>query len=651
MTVHMIEPKHIVIVWALALAQVLLSSGPGERVSSDPKTVVSKPNAKAWPIALDDLYFSRSVAHPAWSPDGRELAFVCDLTGRYNIWKMPVAGGWPVQMVQSQERQFAPVWSRDGRWIIYQSDYGGAEYFDLFVIPSDGGAPTNLTKTEGISETIDDFSPDGQTLAFSYKVRSAPHVDLALMNWETRQVTKLTNETEPDRSWRFGAWSPDGSRIYAIRENIGFTDSDIYMIDVATGKAVNLTKHNGEAMYQVTAAAPSGKTLLITSNAKTGAHNVALLDVDTSKVQWVTDTSWEATSSTFTPDGKAFAYVVNADGRTAVYLAESATLKTEKLPFPEGMSFTAGKPGAFSPDGRYLLVSHQSSQRPADLWTFDLTSRTSKQVTFSAIATLAPEAIPKSQIVHYKSFDDKMISALLWMPFNLKRDGSHPGVVVPHGGPTGQTADTFTADVTALASRGYVVIAPNSRGSTGYGIEFQKANFQDLGGGDLKDQLHAAEFLVATGYVNPKKIGITGGSYGGFMTMMAIGRNPEKWAAAVQQFGVINWFTMMKHADPLLQEYIRSLLGHPVKDRKVYEDRSPLKYLRQATAPLLVLHGDNDIRVPKEEAEQAVRVLRTERRTVEAHYYPDEGHGFYKRENQIDATRRMLAWFDEYLKR
>jgi dipeptidyl aminopeptidase/acylaminoacyl peptidase len=237
------------------------------------------------------------------------------------------------------------------------------------------------------------------------------------------------------------------------------------------------------------------------------------------------------------------------------------------------------------------------------------------------------------------------------MPFNLRRDGSNPALVIPHGGPTGQMVDYWNTDVAALASRGYICMAPNVRGSTGYGMEFQKANYQDLGGGDLQDEVYAAEFLKATGYVDPGKIGITGGSYGGFMTLMAVGKTPDRWAAGVELYGIISWFTMLQHSDPLLNQYLRSLLGDPETDRKVYEAASPISYIKDAQAPLLVLQGDNDIRVPKEEADQVVDILKKQGRTVEAHYYPNEGHGFLKRENQIDSIRRTVEWFDRYLRK
>jgi dipeptidyl aminopeptidase/acylaminoacyl peptidase len=181
-------------------------------------------------------------------------------------------------------------------------------------------------------------------------------------------------------------------------------------------------------------------------------------------------------------------------------------------------------------------------------------------------------------------------------------------------------------------------------------MEFQKANYKDIGGGDLQDEVYAARFLIDTGFVDAKKIGITGGSYGGYMAMMAIGKTPDVWAAAVELFGITDWLTEQEHEDPTLQQYDQSILGDPVKDRKVYEDASPIKYFRNARAPLLVLQGANDIRDPSEEAEQAVAVLKKEGKVVDAHYYPDEGHGFAKRENQIDSIRRTLDWFQRYLK-
>ena len=629
---------------------VAASSGPDDRQPTDPKSIASATSPGAKPIPIEELFYTRSVGGPAWSPDGKEIVFTTNLTGRNNLWKVEASGGWPIQLSQSDDRQSGAVYSPDGKWIVYQSDRGGGEIYDLFAIPSSGGEVINLTNTPDISETGAHFSPDGNTLAIGYKPKTSPTPDIALMDWSTHKIRNLTNEQAKDRVWGFVAWSHDGKTIFANREFIGGTDADVYRVDVSNGSRENLTPHQGKVVYTASSLSSDGRTLLVQSNEKGGYNNVALLDVASKKLTWVTDTKWEAIPGDFAPQGTQFTYVINQDGRTEAFLSDRDSLKPAKLDFPEGLTDFTGNPSAYSPDGTRLLISYQGSTHPNDLWVYNLREHRATQLTYSAIAGLNPAYLPPSHLVHYKSFDGKIISAFLWMPFNLQRNASNPGVVLPHGGPTGQTVDYFSRTSAALASRGYVCIAPNVRGSTGYGLDFQQANHQDLGGGDLQDEVHAAHFLVDTGYVDAKKIGITGGSYGGYMTLMAVGKSPDVWAAGVEEFGIINWFTMLQHEDPLLQEYEKSLLGDPDKDKKIYEDDSPLKYIRNDKAPLLVLQGENDIRVPKEEAEQVVEILKSAGKTVDAHYYPAEGHGFAKRENQIDSIERVVAWFDRYLK-
>lgn len=635
----------------LSAASVLAQSrGPEDRLITDPRAIASPGNAGAHAIPIEDLYYTRSVSDAAWSPDGRQIVFTTNLTGRDNLWKVDASGGWPVQLSQSNERQMHAVWSPDGKWIAYQQDYGGNELWDIFAVSSDGAQTVNLTATPEVREESPLWSPDGKTIAFNIKARAARSYDLALLDFRTRKVRYLTHEPSADRSWSVVAWSPDGRTLYADRYDISFTDADAYAVDVASGKTRNLTAHSGQQVVQASALSPDGRTLLITSNEKGGFFNVALLDVASGRLTWVTDTRWEARSADYSPDGRSFTYLLNADGEVDAYLVDAATLHARKIPIGPGVDAFPGVPDSYAPAGDRLLILHESSVTPGDYWIYDIRSGGLRRLSYSAVASLASAPMPDSRVVHYKSFDGQTISALLWVPFNLRRDGANPALVLPHGGPTGQTDDRWSPRIAALVSHGYICIAPNVRGSTGYGMAFQRANHQDLGGGDLKDEVYAAKFLEATGYVDPKKIGITGGSYGGFMTLMAIGRTPQVWAAAVELFGIINWMTMLEHEDPQLQQYEKSLLGDPVKDRSVYQAASPLTYIHDVRAPLLVLQGANDPRVPKEEAQQVVAALTHDGKTVAAHYYPDEGHGFVKRENQIDAMRRTVEWFDKYLK-
>jgi dipeptidyl aminopeptidase/acylaminoacyl peptidase len=583
--------------------------------------VVSPSNPAARPAPIDDLYYTKSVFGAGWSPDGKQILFTSDIAGRLNLWKVNASGGWPIQLTQSDERQYGATWSPDGKWIVYQQDHAGDELWDLYAVPSDGGQIVNLTNTPAIREESPHWSHDGKTIALGYKPKEGSQYDIALLDWSTRKVRLLTHEQQPGYAWNVVAWSSDDKTIYAGRVDPPFTDADVYRIDVATGKAENLTAHQGTIRYLGSSLSPDDKTLLLSSDAHGGYMNVALLDVATRKITWVTDLKWETFAGSFSPDGKRYSYVINEDGVIDPYVVDRSNNHAEKVDLPHGLNVIQGSPNEFAPQSDRMIVSHEASNQPSDIWVYNLSTRHADQLTFTAIASLRATPLPPSQIVHYKSFDGKIITALLWVPFNLKRDGSNPALVLPHGGPTGQMVDYWNTDVAALTSRG----------------------------GDLKDEIAGVEFLKATGFVDSKKIGIYGGSYGGFMTLMAIGKMPDVWAAAVDEYGIINWSTMLKSSDPSLNEYLKALLGDPEKNRKVYEEDSPITYIRSEKAPLLVLQGDNDPRVPKEEAQQVVDILKKAGHVVDVHYYPDEGHGFVKRENQIDSIRRTIAWFDQYL--
>ena len=633
----------------LALPLCGLAAVPApERAVTDPKSLASTANAEVRPVPVADLFFTRGNLGATWAPDGREVVLSTNFTGRYNLWKVDAAGGWPIQLTQSDDRQSGAAWSPDGRWIAFHSDRGGGEIYDLFAVPAQGGTVINLTASDDVSESSPHWSPDGKMLAFEHKPKTASVTNIALLDWSTRKPRALTHEKTPDHLWQLVTWSSDGRYIYANRGNAGFTDSSVWRIEVASGKAEELTAHKGEALITLGGVAPDGKLLALTSNVRTGHNQAALYDLTKRDYRWLDSSAWDTEAGEFSPDGRRVAWTLNADGREDVFLYDVASGKSAKAELPAGVSFPLGDGRIFSPDGRMLVV-HTASNAPADYWIVGVDGK-AMQLTRSSLASLDPNTLPSSQLVHYRSADGTVISAFVWLPTNLKRDGSAPGVVIPHGGPTGQTFDTFSRTALALASRGYVCIAPNVRGSTGYGIAFQKANYQDLGGADLQDEVYAAKFIAATGYVDAKKIGITGGSYGGYMTLMALAKTPDVWAAGVEQYGIISWLTMFEHEDPFLQQYEKSLLGDPVKDKKVYEAASPITFIKQTRAPMLVLQGDNDIRVPKEEAEQVVASIKAQGGTVDAHYYAGEGHGFAKRENQIDALERTVAWFDRYLK-
>jgi prolyl oligopeptidase len=620
------------------------------RPLTEPRQIDSPVRAAASAVPIADLFYARESYDASVAPDGRDLVISTNLTGRYNLWLVPLAGGFPLQLTRSDERQWGTAFSPDGKTIVFASDRAGAEMFDLYAVPRAGGATVNLTSTDDATESGAVFSPDGRWLAFSKRLKTAPSANIAVMDFGSRQVRTLTNEKLPDMQWNPVGFSSDSTQIIANRQEITGATSTIWRIDVASGTATPLLGHVNSRANLAVDRSPDGRWLSLTTETPEGRRQAALYDMQSDRMVLLHPDDWEQHAGHFSPDSARVLFVSNVDGRQSVYLYDIGSGRSEELPLPAGANADYfGKLPAFTADGKRVIFPHESGTQTVDYWSFDLQSRQLTQVTRLGLASFGADSVPATRVVHYRSADGTTISALLWVPFNAPRDGSSPAVVLAHGGPTGQTEDRFDADAVALASRGYFVIAPNPRGSTGYGRAFEEANRRDLGGGDLQDYVAGARFLVATGYVDASRIGITGTSYGGFMTIMALGRAPEVFAAGVEVCGITNWFSMYERGSPALRAYQMGLIGDPVKDRAIYEASSPLTYLHQVRGSLLALQGENDPRVPKNEAEQVVATLQRFGRTVDAKYYPDEGHGFSKRENQIDALERTVMWFDQHM--
>jgi len=638
----------LVLAGSLQAAPVL--KGPPARALTDPKSLSSPVLEGAAAVPIADLFYVRNSLDAAWSRDSKSFIVSTNLTGRFNLWSVSASGAFPTQLTQSDDRQMGIATSPDGKWVVFQSDRGGAEIFDLYAVPTAGGAVVNLTHSDDVSETGAVFSQDSRLIAFDHRLKTGASANVAVMDFATRTVRVLTHEALPTMQWNVVAFSPDGRFLIANRSNVERTHGAIWRIDVASGAATPALTSGEAGLNTASDISPDGRWLALTTETAAGALQAAVYDTTSQKLTLIKPDEWEQKAGRFAPDGHSLLMISNVDGRDVIYSYDPSTGRSEALPLPAGVnSDYGGNMPAFSPDGTRILFPHQAGNTPLDYWILDRASGRSTPVTRFALASVDPQKLPKTQIVHYRSADGTVISAFVWLPYNLSRDGHAPAVALPHGGPTGQTMDRFDPDAVALASRGYVVFAANPRGSTGYGRAFTAANHRDLGGGDLTDYVAGVKFLVDTGYVDARRVGITGVSYGGYMTMMAISKTPEVWAAGVEVCGITDWFSMYERGSPVLRQYQMGLLGDPVKDKAVYEASSPLTFLGQVKAPLLALAGANDIRVPPYEAEKVAEVLSKAGKTVDIKVYAGEGHGFFKREDQIDALERTVAWFDRYM--
>jgi dipeptidyl aminopeptidase/acylaminoacyl peptidase len=618
---------------------------------TDPKQIASKPNAQVEKnLSIEKLYMTRLVGGADWSPDGKRVVFMSNISGRNNLWVVPTEGGWPTQLTVSDQRQTGAAWSPDGKWIAYQSDYDGDEQWDIFIVSPTTGQVVNLTNTRDIAEQDPTWSADGRYLSYTVKPRTSSAVEIDIYDMVMRKVKHLTSDTPKDKRNSAPVWSKDGKWIAYTQYQAKGTDSNIFLAEVGTAKSSLLTEHEGESLYTVDDFSPDGKKLLITSNAANGYENVGLLEIASKKITWLTKEKWEIRGGQFFPDGKRVTWTANVDGNTDIYVHDLATGKTSALPLPKGLNDLGSRATTFTKDGSRFLYYHNGPTAPGDLWVYTMATGKSHQVTYSLVAGMRSEDMVEPYLVHYPSKDGKWtISAFVYMPYNLPRNGQHPAIVFVHGGPTSQTVNSFSRIVQHLANEGYIVIAPNYRGSTGYGKEFQQANLFDMGGGDLQDVLTAADWIKQTGYVDPKKLIVMGGSYGGYMSMMAVTKAPEVWAAGVPIVPFVNYFTEVENEDPALREFDLATMGDPEKNKDLYHDRSPIFFVDQIKAPLILLAGGNDPRCPKEEAEQVVDAIKKRGGVVDYKVYENEGHGFSRVNNQIDAYKRVADFLKAHV--
>jgi dipeptidyl aminopeptidase/acylaminoacyl peptidase len=500
----------------------------------------------------------------------------------------------------------------------------------------------NLTQTREIAELNPTWSPDGRYLAYEVKPKTSAAYEIDVYDMIMREVKHITTGTPQDKANYSPVWSPDGKSIVYTQEQAKGTDSNIFIADAATGQSTLLTPHEGEQLYSANDISPDGKRVLLTSNAANGYENIGVLDIATRKIAWLTKDTWEIRGSEFSPDGKHVTFSANVDGNEDIFLYEIATGRSTVLDIPKGVNEPTGGHSAFTKDGQRLLYYHNGPTAPGDLWVYHVATGKSQQITHSLIAGVRSEDMVEPYLVHYPSRDGKWsISAFLYVPFNMARNGQNAAIVYIHGGPTAQTMNSFNRFVQYAVNQGYMVLAPNYRGSTGYGKEFQQANLFDMGGGDLQDVLAGVDFIKQTGHLDPKKIAVMGGSYGGYLSMMAVTKAPDVWAAGVPIVPFVNWFTAYQNEDPVLQQSDLATMGDPVKNKALYEDRSPINFIDQIKAPLLLLAGAHDPQCPKSETEQVVDAIKKRGGTVDYKIYDNEGHGFARVENQIDAYKRV----------
>jgi dipeptidyl aminopeptidase/acylaminoacyl peptidase len=363
----------------------------------------------------------------------------------------------------------------------------------------------------------------------------------------------------------------------------------------------------------------------------------------------MTDSIHDEYGAVWRPDGRAIAYLHNEDAAVSlrrVFTVSHADHAVSDIP---GMHASPD----IGPDSDTTAFLFSSPSRPWDVYVTGERAIEARAITRSLPATIDPQTLVEPSHVSYSGAGGEDVPALLFIPYAeaLRGEKIPPAIINIHGGPTAQHHREWNVATQVFVNAGFVVLAPNPRGSTGYGKKWREANRRDWGGKDLEDIARGAAWLGDSKLADPERIGVYGVSYGGYLTLMSVALRPDRYAAGVSVVGVVSWKTMVETTRGDLREYLLRELGDPAKDADLYRERSPLTHASKIRAPLLVLQGENDPRVPRSEAEQVVKALRDGGQTHDYHVYPGEGHGFRVNENRIDALRRALDWFDRHLRR
>jgi dipeptidyl aminopeptidase/acylaminoacyl peptidase len=616
---------------------------------------LSVPAADRRPYTAEQLTLIRNTSEGRISPDCKTVAFVSDVTGAPELWAVPVRGGWPVQLTDLNESVADVRWSPDGSWLIFTSDYGGNERRDLFRVPAGGGAVERLTDTK-LSESELRVSPDGKRLAFTADPDADFDFQLHVMDLATKKVVRLTKEPVKVQS---PLWSPDG-RTIAVTRSGDDQKGDLLLIDADTGAKVVVGPPVKGTILRPGTFAPDGKSLALIAPNAAGFDQLAVLKLDDRPEEgkpprpdgtprFIGPADWDVYESLWTRAGLWF--LRNEGGAGSLCLLDSPDAKYQTVVPARGMIHTLSADAA----GRRLAILREDMTRPADAWLMDVApekgSRADslRQVKFSLLGGVKPEELSPGEMVTYESFDKTKIHTLFVKPKSARLGSPPPAVVYVHGGPNAQQTLSFDPFVQLLAEEGFGVIAPNYRGSTGYGRAFEDANNKDWGGGDLKDLLAAVKHFSGRGDIDPKRVGITGGSYGGYMTLLALAKEPDVFAAGAEYYGMPDLVMDYLLSKSRFGDWYETEMGNPKRNAALFRERSPLLYLDDIKAPLLVFQGANDNNVPKAESDLLAAILKELHKPYEYVVYDDEGHGFTRRKNVLDSSKRTVAFFVKHL--
>ena len=627
---------HPILAGALLLATACSAPGTDQKARTAPSKTYT----------MEQLLGNVSISGGSFNPDETKLLVTSNETGVFNVHELDIATGKRTPVTGGDDTTFAVAYFPHDERILFTRDTGGNEIHHLYLREPDGTV-RDLTRGEETREGFAGFAHDGTSFYTVNNGRDRRFGDLYEWDLETLEPRMVyRNESGLDPA----GVSPD-RRWLALRKTNTTNDSDLYVLDLKKGgEPVLISEHEGQATFSPEDFSVDGRWLYYTTNA--GGEFAALkrYNLETGEHEPVFAAEWDVTFASFSHDGTYRIIGTNEDGSTVVRITRTDTGEELQLPeLPPGTVSGAG----FSRSERFLRFYVSSDTMPRDLFLYDLQSGELRRLTHNLNPEVEPADLVESTSVRFTARDGLEIPGFLYRPIGASADRKVPVLVWVHGGPGGQSRPGFSAERQFLLNHGYAIFAVNNRGSSGYGKSFLAADDRRHGREPLWDCVDARGYLETLDWVDPGRIGILGGSYGGYMVLAALAFEPEAFEVGVDIFGVANWVRTLENIPPWWESFRLALyqeMGDPETDARMLHDISPVFHADRIVRPLIILQGANDPRVLKAESDDMVKAIRDNGGVVEYVVFDDEGHGFTKNANRIRGWNAILSFLDTHLK-
>ncbi len=628
-------------------------SAAAPQPAAEPAAETAEPAAREVQTYSAEAFFATTTYYLphsdgySFSPDGEKLLYTSDESGIFNVYARNLASGETVQLTHSTDdaHHSASYFPGDER-VLFMADKGGNERNHIWVRELDG-TTTDLTPGDETRAIFTGWSGDGSRFYIRTNERDPQALDLYAYSAEdySRELV-----FQNDQALSIDAVSPDG-RWVAMTKPRTSADSDVYLVETSFNEAPKLiTAHEGNISYGVYTFTPDSQNLILSTDEHGEWNQAWAYNIESGEMSEYLTADWDVSFVGFSKTG-AYRYSgINADAETIVTLTNLADGSEVALPeLPPGnlqnVRFADG-------DGTIAFLLNADTI-PSDIFVVDLASQSLDRLTHALNPEINPDDLVDSTVVRYESFDGVLVPSILFKPKQASAENKVPALVLVHGGPGGQSRKGYSATVQHLVNHGYAVLGANNRGSSGYGKTFFHMDDKRHGEEDLKDIVWGRKYLESLDWVDGERVGIIGGSYGGFMTAAALAFHPDAFEVGINIFGVTNWVRTLKSIPPWWESFKEALydeMGDPATDEERHRSISPLFHAANITKPLLVVQGANDPRVLQAESDELVEAVRANGVPVEYVLFDDEGHGFQVKENRIEASDAYVEFLDTYLK-